>query len=556
MFCGKFPAYLLVFLGIVTTSNLLLCQAAEESSTNASDNGPKQRRSTDEIFKKDGFLRIKIEVPREGVNKLRGHSWGWGESQKQRPIVQATVYEGGKVYTNVALHLKGAAGSFRPVDDRPGFTLNFDKFVKGQRFHGLDKISLNNSLQDPSYLSEKLCREMFNAAGVPTPLATHAKLEFNGRDLGVYVLAEGWDKEFLKRHFKNTKGNLYDGGFVKEITDRPLDVNSGDNPKDQSDLERLVEAATEPDRAQRVERLEKVLDVERFITLIALEVMMSHWDGYAMNKNNYRLFRDAERDKIIFMPHGLDQMFGVMRTDPNSPIMPHMEGLVARAVIQTPEGRRRYMQKMGQLLTNVFDVPALTNRVRRMAAQLRPAFAEYSASSANHFTREMEQLCSRIVQRGRSVQQQLSIPSDTLAFDSAGVARLRTWRSKKDYGNPAFEEAKDAEGKTRLHIDMSSGSGVGSWRTRVLLESGRYRLEGRAKTHGVIADAGDVRGGAGLRITGRRLVQKLNGTTDWTNLGCEFEIVEGVGEIELLCELRAGKGEAWFDADSLRLIRK
>src|SRR4030095_10472977 len=136
--------------------------------------------------------------------------------------------------------------------------------------------------------------------------------------------------------------------------------------------------------------------MERVITMIALEVMMGHWDGYAMNKNNYRLFHDAERDKMVFMPHGLDQMLGVIRPIPDSPML-HLEGLVARAVLQTSEGRRRYLQKMSQLMTNVFNVEAIASRVRTIAAQVRPAFAERGQSSAQHFDREMESLCSRIV---------------------------------------------------------------------------------------------------------------------------------------------------------------
>src|SRR6185369_7291411 len=95
---------------------------------------------------------------------------GWGRGQR-RTSVKAKVKEGGRVYTNVAIHLKGAAGSFRPIDDNPGLTLNFDKFVHGQSFHGLDKFSLNNSVQDPSFLSEKICRELFEVAGVPVPRA-------------------------------------------------------------------------------------------------------------------------------------------------------------------------------------------------------------------------------------------------------------------------------------------------------------------------------------------------------------------------------------------------
>src|SRR5438128_4596192 len=213
---------------------------------------------------------------------------------------------------------------------------------------------------------------------------------------------------------------------------------------------------------------------------------------------------------MVFMADGFDQMFGVMRmTDPNSSIMPHMEGLVARQVIQTPEGRRRYMQAMAQLMTNVFNVEVLTNRVRTVAAQVRPALAERSQSSARHFDDQVDALCGRIVRRGHGLQQQLSLPADTLVFDSSGVARPQGWKSKKDYGNPAFEEVKDANGKSTFHINLSSGSGVGSWRTRALLEAGRYRMEARAKVQDVAPDPGDVRAGAGLRVAGRRLTQKL-----------------------------------------------
>src|SRR5262249_6524698 len=143
--------------------------------------------------------------------------------------------------TSVAVHLKGAAGSFRPVDDLPAMTLNFDKFVPGQNFHGLHKISLNNSVQDPSYLSEKVCRELFEAAGVPVPRAGHSLVRLNGRDLGLYVLLEGANKQFLKRYFSNASGNLYDGGFVHDV-DPSLTVNSGDHPADRSALIALIRA--------------------------------------------------------------------------------------------------------------------------------------------------------------------------------------------------------------------------------------------------------------------------------------------------------------------------
>ena len=133
--------------------------------------------------------------------------------------VRASIREGDQVWGEVGIHCKGSAGSVRELDDRPALTVNFDKYVDRQKFHGLDKISLNNSVQDPSYTTELICGEMFRAAGVPAARTTHARVSLNGRDLGLYVLKEGFDKTFLRRYWKNPKGNLYDAGFLREITD-------------------------------------------------------------------------------------------------------------------------------------------------------------------------------------------------------------------------------------------------------------------------------------------------------------------------------------------------
>jgi len=79
------------------------------------------------------------------------------------------------------LSLKGSLGSFRSVDDAPSFTLNFSKYASRQRFHGLEKVSLNTSVQDPTRVSEKLCRELYTRGGIPAPRAGFATAELNGR---------------------------------------------------------------------------------------------------------------------------------------------------------------------------------------------------------------------------------------------------------------------------------------------------------------------------------------------------------------------------------------
>src|SRR5262245_21794333 len=77
--------------------------------------------------------------------------------QDPRKYVRALVRDQHGEFKDVAMHLKGAAGSFRNFEDKPALTLNFDKFTAGQRYHGIDKLHLNNSVQDPTYLTEIIC---------------------------------------------------------------------------------------------------------------------------------------------------------------------------------------------------------------------------------------------------------------------------------------------------------------------------------------------------------------------------------------------------------------
>jgi len=244
---------------------------------------------------------------------------------------------------------------------------------KGRRFRGYSKLSLNNSVQDPTFLCEALCREMYEAAGVPVPRVDFATVLINGVDKGLYVLAEGYNKDFLRRYFRNVEGNLYDGGFVRDIHP-DMQVNSGDFREDRSDLEGLLAASAVPKAPERWVRLGQVLDLDRFITLLALEVLMCHWDGYALNRNNYRLFHDRETDRMIFMPHGLDQMFDWPpgRFPADGPILPPMRGVVAQAVISTPQGRTRFLERLGTLCTNQFNERTITHRVQELARRIAP----------------------------------------------------------------------------------------------------------------------------------------------------------------------------------------
>lgn len=496
--------------------------------------------------------RIRIEVAPADADVLRTYHWSWprGGPAVERPQVRATVTEGDRIYTNVALHLKGSAGSFRPFDDKPAMTLNFNKHVSGQRFHGLNKLSLNNSVQDPTYLCETIARELFEAAGVPAPRTHHATVILNGRDLGLYVVAEGWGKPFLRRHFPDVSGNLYDGGFVQDVHPG-MDTNSGDHQDDHSDIDRLLEAFADPSPEGRWERWEAVLDTERFARFLAMEILTCHWDGYGMNRNNYRLFHDRSTGRMVFLPHGMDQMFGVMRSSPYSSIEPQMQGDLARAFMSHPQGRQQVMERLATFRNELFVEDRLVARVRALADTLRPTLAAYHPDWASDHDRVVDDLCHRIVERARSVTEQLAAPREPVAFDADGVVHLQGWRRHTDSRNrgPLVFDTLEEDGRQVLRIATGRREGIGSWRARVRLDPGLYRFEGRVRTE----NAGE-RGGVCLRISGSRTGwhSGLDGT--WNLLTYDWLVEDANTEVEFVCEF-SGRGEGWFDVESLRLVR-
>lgn len=483
-------------------------------------------------------LRLKVELSPENYRSLQ---------RDARKPVPATVREGNTVYSNVMVHLKGAVGSFRDVNSNPSLTLSFGKTDTDQRFHGLRKIHLNNSVQDSSQTSYYLASTLFNDANVPAARVTNARFWLNNRDLGMYVVVEGFSKDFLKLHFQNTKGNLYDGGFCQDITSN-LERDSGEGEDTKADLRALAAAANYPDRAQRFEKLKKVLDVDRFVDYMVLENFTWDWDGYPAKPNNYRVYHDPTTDKMVFFPHGMDQMF----SQPQGSVWrPEAGGLVARALLETPEGAKLYRERVKAVFAKVCRLEVLTNRIDQLTARNRPVAREVGRGFAGDWEGNVQDLRRRVVQRWAFVKDQ--IENEPKPLDFSKPVFVKNWRQQIEMGGARLDQP-DLEGKPTLHI-VANGQCTASWRSKMLLEPGKYRFEAMART-AKLAASRDPRGeGAGIRISGSNQARRNNvaGDTPWTKIQYDFEVQGAASEVVLVCESRATRGEVWFDASSLKL---
>ena len=92
--------------------------------------------------------------------------------------------------------------------EKYSFKIEFDQFVKGKTYHGLDKLSLNNLIYDATMMKDYLAYTMMNRAGVPAPLCSYVQMTVNGEPWGLYLAVEGVEESFMERN-NMTTGELY-----------------------------------------------------------------------------------------------------------------------------------------------------------------------------------------------------------------------------------------------------------------------------------------------------------------------------------------------------------
>ena len=118
----------------------------------------------------------------------------------------------GESYRNVGLRAKGntsLSSVSQMGSDRYSFKLEFDQYDGSQTYHGLDKLCLNNLIQDNTYMKDYLTYQMMGAFGVDSPLCSYAYITVNGEDWGLYLAVEGVEDGFLRRNYGSGHGELY-----------------------------------------------------------------------------------------------------------------------------------------------------------------------------------------------------------------------------------------------------------------------------------------------------------------------------------------------------------
>jgi len=250
---------------------------------------------------KENVTEISIVMDEEDWDEVRhtAHSpevlvalCGSGPPESPYEYLPATVTVDGVTLENVGVRAKGFFGSVNPV--RRSLKIKFDEFVEGQTLGEIKRMTLNNNNQDFSRMRTCLAMRMFQKAGLPAPDCSFARVTVNGKYLGVYSSLESIKKPFLRKHFADDEGNLYEaqlGDFLPELINSFERKTNEATADDRSDLEAVM-MALEADDADLLSELGAIVDLDAFFSFWAMEILLSHWDGYTGNMNNYYIYND------------------------------------------------------------------------------------------------------------------------------------------------------------------------------------------------------------------------------------------------------------------------
>lgn len=246
----------------------------------------------------------------------------------------ADVVIDGESYKNVGIRAKGntSLSTVASLDsERYSLKIEFDHYDSTQSYHGLDKLSLNNLIQDSTMMKDYLTYTMMNEFGVRSSLCSYVFITVNGEDWGLYLAVEGVEESFLERNYGSDYGELYKpdsmsfgGGrgngkdfdmgssdvklqYIDDELDSYSNIwNNAKTDITEADQNRLVESLK---KLSSGEDIESVVDIEQVLRYFVVHNYVCNDDSYTgMMVHNYYLY---EKDgQLAMIPWDYNLGFG------------------------------------------------------------------------------------------------------------------------------------------------------------------------------------------------------------------------------------------------------
>ncbi|EIE82833.1 hypothetical protein G6F46_011184 [Rhizopus delemar] len=262
--------------------------------------------------------------------------------------------------------------------------------------NGFRHIKLRTTDNDPSYIREYLTTEILRAVNQPATRASFARVYFNDRPIGLFIITEKYDTTWLNQNFNRQRDKVYYNGILYEghggrssnnradlsfkglgafkdaayeISEAPSKGENSFNElndftkfiNDQSTMMLNARDRVIMENTAAVE-WEKHIDVDGFLANMAVEFFLGFGDGYLQNTNNYYLYKDPQVGRFVYIPWDFDYNMG------NGPFK--MESILVgdysefgkieelpltAGILSVPKYRQRFEDILFEIATKIMD---------------------------------------------------------------------------------------------------------------------------------------------------------------------------------------------------------
>ncbi len=291
---------------------------------------------------------------------------------------------------------------------------------------------------DRFVLAEPLAYEVYRKAGNAACRTDFVRTWIDGRPLGYQLLIEQPNKAFLRHNNLRADGNLYKcqwfGNGVVGQHEKKTRVHEG-----HGDLVDVVNQLNRTRGAEQWAVIKKHFDVEQVATYFAVNMVLSHWDGYF---NNYFAYHDVygsgkwtlypwDQDKTWGFHDGIRGFevftnmpltFGMQGDRPPGwpkdrpppeffgagPVWWRPGGHFSKPLLANPQFRKVFLARTKQILEKVYTEEVFFPLIKALGERLEPEvryraglYREDPRSAVDRLHRNLGSLRQHLTQRRR-----------------------------------------------------------------------------------------------------------------------------------------------------------
>ncbi len=305
-------------------------------------------------------------------------------------------------------------------EEKPGLKVEFDEYVPGQEYYGYKSLVLDNLLQDASMLRERLAFLVFEAMGIAAPRNAHARLTVNGQYWGLYALVEPVSKPFLEARLGEKSGTLFDyewrfpysftwlGPDPSAYVPLPFQPQTNESKPDvATGLVSFVQVVNETPAASFVSAVAERIDVDHFLTHVAVENALTEGDGIVgdFGLNNFYLYEYGAKNRFVFIPWDKDNTF----RSGTWPLYRNLDSnVLTRKLVADQAKRQLYAEAVSRTVDSFLNPRWLTPQLEVAYQQIRSAALgdPYKPWTNDQFEAAVDGLRGVIAARENDVQAQ------------------------------------------------------------------------------------------------------------------------------------------------------